>query len=303
MQLALGCDRVIVATTYRNPKAMRFAQKQNVALLNKDFLRRLQDNIDTSSRITAEQFAKIIAAYSDHKLDGDWLERLARAKSALVSLNDYPAFIKAMTEFKFFAKRADTRPQHKEQAIRSAFVTAGLACVALDSALEQILYEDIGGRYQAISRGVTYGDAGDAGVQNSIDTVLNVISAGMENGNVVARQARDALDGLFRSVRADVIAEYFSREHNASHLFKVAKELDDRAYSVDKKQIQALSTEARSILGVFADFVQIKRNVIIGDTSMGSDTISRSLDSTNSEVNQSDEAMQKNISDSQGQLL
>ena len=38
MQLALGCDRAIVATTDRSAKVARFANQQKVALLTKDFL-------------------------------------------------------------------------------------------------------------------------------------------------------------------------------------------------------------------------------------------------------------------------
>src|ERR1043165_9730068 len=41
MQLALGCDRAIVAPTDSGPKILRFAHKQRVALLSKDFLNRL----------------------------------------------------------------------------------------------------------------------------------------------------------------------------------------------------------------------------------------------------------------------
>jgi hypothetical protein len=77
-------------------------------------------------------------------------------------------------------ERAQTRPQHKEQAIRAAYLAAALACIALDAALEHVLYEDSASRYKAIAAGVTYGDAGDAKVQKSIDTVLSVIAEGME---------------------------------------------------------------------------------------------------------------------------
>jgi hypothetical protein len=65
---------------------------------------------------------------------------------------------------------------------------------------------------------VTYGDAGDARVQSSIKTVLEVIAKGTENGRVVSRQAHDALQKMFESVRAHVIAEYFTKEHNAAAL-------------------------------------------------------------------------------------
>lgn len=262
MQLALGCDRAIVATTDNNQKLARFAQAQKVALLSKQFIGRLQNKIDNPDRLTLEQFLDNIRKYPDHKHDGDWTKKLADAKSSVISLQGYPAFNKSMAAFRFFAERAQTRPQHKEQALRGAFLVAALACIALDTALENVLYEDSPSRYRAIATGVTYGDAGDAKVQKSIDTILSVIAEGMENGRVLSRMAKDALDKLFQNVRADIVAEHFAKEHNASTLFSVAKELDDHAHSIDASKIQELSTEAKSVIGVFSDFVQAQRTTL-----------------------------------------
>ena len=227
MQLALGCDRAIVATTDRGAKILRFAHQQKVALLTKDFLARLQNKLDLSDRMTLEQFISNVQKYKDHKQDGDWLRRVSDAKSALISMQGYPAFNKGVSAFSFFAERAQTRPHHKEQALRCAYLVAALACIALDAALEGVVYEDHASRYRAITDGVTYGDAGDARVQSSIKTVLEVIATGMDNGRVISKQAGDALDKMFESVRADIIAEHFTKEHNSSNLVAVARELDD----------------------------------------------------------------------------
>ena len=118
MQLVLGCDRAIVATTDTNPKVIRFAHQQKVAILTKEFLDRLQKGISITGRLTAEEFIQNIQSYRDHKQDGDWLKHISGAKSALISLQGYPAFNAAMSAFRFFAERAETRPRHKEQALR-----------------------------------------------------------------------------------------------------------------------------------------------------------------------------------------
>ena len=70
----------------------------------------------------------------------------------------------AITAFRFFAGRIETRPHHKEQALR-AYLSVALACIALDSALKRVVYQDQGSRYRAIADRVTYGDAGDARAQ------------------------------------------------------------------------------------------------------------------------------------------
>ena len=259
MQLALECDRAVVATTDRNVNIAKFAHQQNVALLTKDFISRLQNKLDTSNRMTLEQFIGNIQTYNEHKQDGDWLKRISEAKSALISLQGYAAFNKTIAEFRFFAERVETRPRHREQALRGAYATAALACIALDSALLGAVYDDQESRYLTIAQGVAYGDSGDGRVQSSINAVLEVIADAMENGRVVSRQVKESLDKMFEAVRADIIAEHFTKERNASVLVSVAKELDDRAHRVSPTEIQPLSIAAKSVLGVYADFVQVKR--------------------------------------------
>ena len=101
MQQALGCDRAVVATTELNAKISKFALQQKVALLTKEFLNRLQNRLDTTNRLTLEQFFGNFQSYKEHKQDSDWLRRISDAKSALISLQDYPAFNKAIAEFIF----------------------------------------------------------------------------------------------------------------------------------------------------------------------------------------------------------
>jgi hypothetical protein len=272
LQLAMGCDRAIVATTDGGAKAVKFARQQKVSLLSTKFLTKLEKRLSATEadRISAEELTQLILLYPNQKEDGDWIRRIKEAKSAVVSLSGYPAFNSAIASFKFFAERAETRPQLREQAVRCAFFTAALACVALDSALSEVVYEEVSERSMSIERGVTYGDSGDGRVRASIGFVLEVISNGMANGRAVASQVEGALNQLFEGVRADIIAEHFSKEHNASTLFGVAKELDEHAHLKQSDKIQELSVEAKSVLGVLADFVGAKRTVLFNGVSVKS---------------------------------
>jgi hypothetical protein len=273
LQLALGCDRAIVATTDGSAKVTRFAQQQKVALLSTKFLAKLEKRLSgtESGRISTEDLEKSVREYPNQKQDGDWIRHIASAKSAVVSLAGFPGFNLAVASFKFFAERAETRPQHREQALRCAFFAASLACIALDAAISQVVYEEASDRHAVIEKGVTYGDSGDGKVTSSIEFVLDVISNGMPNGRVVASQVEGALDKLFEGVRADIIAEHFSKEHNASALFMVAKELDERAHSAQGGKIQDLSIDAKSVLGVFADFVGAKRAALFNGATLARD--------------------------------
>ena len=266
MQLALGCDRAVVTTTDSNAKVARFAQQQKVALLTSAFLRHWVGDGDVlKDRISLEELVTSIQSYSGQKQDGDWIKQIALAKSAVVSLAPYPGFNKAISSFRFFAERAATRPQHREQALRGAYLSAALACMALDAALEKLAFEEPSTRLRLLYSGVTYGDAGDNRAQSSIDTVLSVISKGVKNGRTIARQTGDALEELFAGVRAEIIAEFFAKEQNSAYLFPAARELEFRAHARARSEITALSTEAKSIIGVFADFVGAKRTALMSN--------------------------------------
>lgn len=266
MQIALKCDRAVVATTDDSAKVARFARRQEVALLSKSFIGLLRDKLNITERLSLEQFMENIRRNGNHKQDGDWLRRISDVKSVLISQHGYPAFSKAITEFRFFAERIQTRSHYREQALRGAYLTAAVACVALDRAFEQIVYHTSKRRYGAILDGVTYGDDSDRRVQNSIEAVLDVIAKGIENGRVISREVKDAIERML-GARADIIAEYFSREQNAGTLVDVAKELDDRAHSKTPSEIQKLSVGAKSVLGVYADFVQARRTDLLNDVT------------------------------------
>ncbi|WP_227340117.1 hypothetical protein [Sphingopyxis sp. P8] len=266
MQLALSCDRAVVTTTDTNAKVTRFAQHQKVALLTAAYLRHWAGDDDIlKERLSLEELTASIQSYGGHKQDGDWLKQIAAAKSGVVSLAPYPAFNRAIASFRFFAERAATRPQHREQALRGAFLSAALACMALDAALERLTFEEPKARYRLLYAGVTYGDSGDNRVQGSIDTVLSVISRGVKNGRALARQTSDALEEMFAEVRAEIIAEFFAKEQNSALLFPIARELESRAHARAREGLIGLSIEAKSIIGVFADFVGAKRTALLSE--------------------------------------
>jgi len=261
LQAALGCDRAFIATTDVNPKLTRFAQSQQIAVLSKGILERLEKKLSVDDRLTLEEFLGLVQSYPAQKQDGDWIRLVSQAKAALASRSGFPAFNTTIAAFRFFAERAEMRVQYRDVALRSALLCAALACIALDTALERLVFEDGDRRFDGLMRGVCYGDTGDGKMLANISDALAVLSEGLPNGRAIAAQARAQFDQRIAALRAEIIAEHFAREHNAQHLFGVAKELDDAAHArvIGGKP---LSVEARSVLGVFADFVGVKRSVL-----------------------------------------
>ncbi|MDE2076993.1 MAG: hypothetical protein KGI91_07960 [Burkholderiales bacterium] len=260
LQTVMKCDRAIVATTDSSQSLLRFAQSQNIAVLSKDFLDKLAKKLDIDERLTLEELADLIQQNPGHKQDGDWLRILGDAKSAVASLPGFPAFNRAMFAFRFFGERVEVRVQHREVALRCALLSAGIACVALDIGLERFVFSDVDTRHEGLINGVIFGDSGDGRIQASIQTALEALSEGMQNGKAIAAQARQQLERRLKGVRAEVIAEYFMREQHAQHLFSAARELEAAAHTSGDPKRFVMSLETRSILGVFADFIGVKRS-------------------------------------------
>lgn len=234
MQLALGCDRAVVTTTDNNAKVTRFAQQQKVALLTAAFLRHWAGGDDVlKDRLSLEELIASIQTYAGQKQDGDWLKQIAVAKSAVVSLAPYPAFNKAISSFRFFAERAATRPQHREQALRGAFLSAALACMALDAALEKLAFEEPSTRHRLLYSGVTYGDGGDNRVQSSIDTVLAVISKGMRTAGRLPDRPATRLKGCSPKC-APRSSPSSSRKSRTQHIFSPSLASSSSALTLDR---------------------------------------------------------------------
>ena len=262
LQQAMRCDRAVVATTEVSTTLTRFAQTQNITVLSKNFLEKLAVKLNTGERISLEEFIEGIQRYEANKQDGDWLKILGDAKSAVASVAGFPAFNSAMLAFRFFGERVEVRMQHRESALRCALLTAALSCVALDAALERFVFGDVDQRFNGIIDGVLYGDSGDGKVRASIFKAFEIVAEELPNGKAIAAKAQDQFDQRLQKVRADIIAEFFVREQNAQHLFNVARELEFAAHTSGDPTRFQLSLEAKSILGVFADFSGIKRFAI-----------------------------------------
>ena len=263
LQSVTSADRAIVVTTESNPKVAKFAKENRVSVVTKKFLDAFSRSpLAEDSRISLDEFIEFVCLNPNQRQDGNWIARISDTKSTLISNLGFPAFNSAISSFAFFAERIETRVQFREQALRSAFLCASVACIALDSALERLIFDDPERRAKSIEDGITFGDTGDGRVQRNIDSILKLIETGMDDGKAISFQASKAIRRQFASVRADVISEYFSKDQNQSHLFQAARELDSRAHVGFGGELNGLSVETKSVLGVFADFSQVKRGLL-----------------------------------------
>ena len=188
--------------------------------------------------------------------------QIEAVKTALVSNPGFPAFNTAISAFRFFGEKLETRPLFREQALRCCYLMAAIACASLDAALERIVFDDTVSRVRAINNGIVFGDTGDGKTQKNLQNVLQLVAASVENGRSLSAQIQVAIDAEFAKIRADIISEYFSKDAHQFALFPVARELEDRAHVNIGGDLNGLTLDAKGVLGVLADFSRIKRSLL-----------------------------------------
>jgi hypothetical protein len=151
---------------------------------------------------------------------------------------------------------------YADQALRCVVFSAAFACIALDRALEPLQFSEEPARKLAIANGIAFGDSGDGTVIKSVRTVLDVVGEHVHNGKAVAAQVRAFFEKLPTALRADILAEYFGPEERSQSLFKIAREFDRYAFRNLGVPLE-LSVEARSTLGVLADFCSLDRRLLL----------------------------------------
>src|SRR3546814_12772079 len=85
MQLAIGCDRALVATTETDPRIARFARDQKVALISRAFLSRIDGSDELLQRLSKEEFYAEIKSYPAATQDGDWIMKVVGVRSVTIS--------------------------------------------------------------------------------------------------------------------------------------------------------------------------------------------------------------------------
>lgn len=257
----LGADRAIVVTTDANPRVAKIARECDVFIINKFAIDTIKSSgVSGSDRVTLENFEEMLIRSQPQ--GENWVERLSACKSALVSTSPISAFNFIIGTFAYFLEQKHVRVPHREIVTRAMLFSSALACIALDLAIQAVVFESGKERQKYLEDGIRFGDpTGRLTVQ--FENFLSFVRSALENGTVISSEIRKKYETGFGEIRADIVAEYFSQERNAHSLVKIAKELEQLSHTNLSFEASDLSKEARSVLGVFADFLGVNRQPVL----------------------------------------
>ncbi len=102
----------------------------------------------------------------------------------------------------------------------------------------------------ALINGIRYGHTGTNEALATVRAAIGLVRQHAPNGNSIAKQVERGFQEQAANVSAETIADYVARLSSADALYIVARELERNAYKIDMVRYDALSVEARSLLGV-----------------------------------------------------
>ncbi|MCJ0974974.1 hypothetical protein MST27_16490 [Pseudomonas sp. PS1] len=262
LQQTLQFEGCIVATNDTRPDVREFGLQNKVSVLDGRFLSRLvKSNRSHLDRINEEELLDELDRASLGKLGGDWRGRYEKAKTRLVTSLNFDGANAWLNDIHYyFAEIA--KGNHSPTAWRITYVSIAQLAICLDFILREHVTAEHDQRYRLLDEGFRYGAAGRSlatkvgkMASSLVSTVVSDPELGRTLEHEILRQAEE--------LKADILAEYFSKAAVQSSLFDLAKFFDVNAYAREVPPASTLPSQALSIIGVLADFFEIDRKQIL----------------------------------------
>lgn len=146
--------------------------------------------------------------------------------------------------------------------VRLLFLTSALAAISLDYVLADQAFRSPEERKQVIINAIRFGQSDTVASLPIVTAAISLARKYAENGQAAAKQIEYGFYDDADRIPAEVIADYLSKLSRADTLFNAAREIERASSSIELPGLDQLSSEARSILGLFLDFNDISREKI-----------------------------------------
>lgn len=254
VQKVLGLDNCIVATSDKRPLIKEFGDKNDVIILDGSFLNKVKEK-SIQDRFSEEEFFHDIMKESLGKISGNWPEIINNQKSSLLDSLDYSGCISSIENIRYFFEYSITSPQRRNAACRVSYLLISFFLIKLDYLQKDLAFHDNSKRRELLERGLKFGNFGEKGLQNLIDTAKRL--AGLDGTKDINNQIITEYDKL----KTDILGEYFSKYEVVNKLFVFAKKLENLAYNKSFIDPNSLPLELKSIVSVLLDYFEINRSI------------------------------------------
>jgi hypothetical protein len=267
LRAALGVDGAIVATTDQRPTARSLAKALNVVLLGGEAVTKLMhsEQLNKGDQLRSQELDQAVKRVDESRRSSEWRQKLRDAREALISGMGAQSANSNLTISGYFAEHtvaAQPRSEQAQVALRLFYLTSALAAISLDFALADQAFRPHEERRRAIIKSIRFGEAEGVAILPTVRAAIGLARKYADNGAAVAKQIEYGFNGDAERVPAETIADYVARISGSDALFNISRELERASSSIELPGFDDLSSEAKSLLGVFLDFNGISREKV-----------------------------------------
>lgn len=261
----LAIDNAIVAAKDSKPETELLAKKAGVTFFGSSALRRIENSkrLESVFFLSEDDLGDLIKKVDSNRRSKDLQHNFDRVKKSLVDGLGESSLNKALAAFGYFARQAIEASPNSETAdltIRLSHYSASLALLSLDFLLANFNFSSPDERAKAVENAVRFGAVGGKSDLNSIKIGLGLVSSYAHNGRSIAAEIESKFDSDAAAIPAKIISELVIKL-KVGGVFPAARELHTSTYGEIPKIGDALSIEARSVLGAMLDYAEIDRKL------------------------------------------
>jgi len=142
------------------------------------------------------------------------------------------------------------------------YASSAYFLIAVDFILREHITAEQEQRRALLDGGFRYGTAGQAFTEK-VGRMAATLVGSVVSQPGLAKTVEHELSEQAASVKAELLAEFFSKTATHSVLFDAAKELEAAAFALKVASPSTMSAIVQSVLGVLADFFSLDRKRIL----------------------------------------
>ena len=242
-----------------------FGLQHNVKVLDGLFLGRLiKSNRSHLDRITEEEYLADLENSSLGNLGGDWRGRYENSKSLLLDSLTFDGCNALLEDMEYFLSQVEPNSSNAgaSAAWRMVYSLTAYFLISVDYILREHITAYLHERSLILDSGFRYGAAGKAFTDKVVRMASSLVGSLVSQPGA-AESIQHELSEQAAGVKAELLAEYFSKVKTQNALFDAACEFEAAAFSNQVPLPSSMSTTAQSFLGVLADFFSMDRKRVL----------------------------------------
>ena len=287
LQQCLNLDGALVATTDMRKAVKKFADQNDVVLLDGAMIGKLKQRYGKGTgRISEEELIHLARGAKNDRVGTDWLNRIDAAKSRVLSQLDFDGFNALLIDTRFFASEMITDAHRREAACRFFYFSLSLLVIVLDFIARDFAFIDKQLQSDVLDDGFRFGKIGKHGAEKVFATASKIVSACFPGERARSVEFIKQLRTESMNLQAEVLTEFFLKANHGKALFDFARSFESAAYARELTVPAVLSGEQRGLISVILDFHGIDRKKFFDSLAA---TPSAKESKTSSELAQSDD--------------